>query len=153
MEDLEYELWLCGGGELTDYIIEQSQKFNNIKYFGYVSTEKIQELQMMATVLINPRKNDAEYTKYSFPSKTMEYLASGKPVIGYILDGYPKEYISYLNCPNDESDDALKNKIIEICSLSFDCRKKMGEKSRDFIINKKNPVNQCEKIISMLNSL
>ena len=153
MENKKYELWICGGGELTNYIIEQSRKFDNIKYFGYVSTEKIKELQSRSTVLINPRKNDAEYTKYSFPSKTMEYLASGKPVIAYLLDGYPQDYIPYIICPIDESDEALKNKIIEICSLPIETLRQIGERNREFILEKKNPTVQCEKIMKMLERM
>ena len=38
---------------------------------------------------VNPRQNNEEFTKYSFPSKTMEYLASGVPVVAYKLDGIP----------------------------------------------------------------
>lgn len=153
MENKGYELWICGGGELTDYIREQSQNLDNIKYFGYVSTERIKELQSRATILINPRKNDAEYTKYSFPSKTMEYLASGKPVIAYLLDGYPQDYIPYIICPTDESDEALKNKIIEICSLPVETRNEIGKRNREFILKEKNPIVQCEKIMKMLERM
>ena len=153
MNDPQYELWLCGGGELSGYLTEMAQKHQNIRYFGYLTSDKIHELQQQATVLINPRKNDAEYTKYSFPSKTMEYLASGKPVIGYLLDGYPQEYVSFINCPEDESDKALIEKIVEVCSLPKEIRQERGRESREFILNQKNPKAQCEKIIKMLESL
>ncbi len=145
-----YELWLCGGGELTQYVTEKAKESESIKYFGYVSSERIHELQQQATVLINPRKNDAEYTKYSFPSKTMEYLASGKPMIGYRLDGYPKEYAAYIFCPADESDEALREKIIEVCSMSREARDEHSKQSRAFILNEKSPKAQCAKIIEML---
>ena len=41
---------------------------------------------------MNPRSADAEYTKYSFPSKTIEYLATGVPVVMNRLPGIPEEY-------------------------------------------------------------
>lgn len=153
MQDDGYELWICGHGELTDYIKDQSKTFNNIKYFGYLNSHEICTLQGKATTLINPRRNDAEYTRYSFPSKTMEYLASGKPVIGYILDGFPREYKMYMQVPEDESDEALKRKIIEICSLPKQTRDEMGQKSREFILEQKNPKAQCEKIMTMLEGI
>lgn len=43
-----------------------------------------------ADVLVNPRQNDDEYTKYSFPSKNIEYLMTGNAVMAYMLDGIPE---------------------------------------------------------------
>ena len=49
-----------------------------------------------AAVLVNPRPNNEEYTKYSFPSKDIEYLLSGKPTVAFLLDGMPKCYQDFL---------------------------------------------------------
>mgnify|MGYP003303651866 CR=1 FL=1 len=44
-------------------------------FTGKIDRSQVLALQRSATVLVNPRRNNEEYTKYSFPSKTMEYLA------------------------------------------------------------------------------
>jgi len=51
---------------------------------------------LKADVLVNPRENNEEYTKYSFPSKNIEYLASGNPVVAYMLDGMGDCYREYI---------------------------------------------------------
>ena len=62
-----------------------------------------------ADVLVNPRPNEGEYTKYSFPSKNIEYLLSGNPVVGYMLSGMPEDYrrFVYEISPNSEPADGL----------------------------------------------
>ena len=150
--DKDYELCICGGGGLTNTIKELAKQCEGIKYLGYVGPQKVRECQENATVLINPRQNVGDFTKYSFPSKTMEYLASGRPVIGYKLDGIPSEYDEYMVYVKDNSIEALKETLIKTCSLSKEERKLMGERARAFILENKNPKNQCKKIVDMLEN-
>lgn len=150
--DDQYELWFCGGGELKDYIVKLSTHEPFIRYLGYVDNEEIKKLQSLAKVLINPRRNEEEYTKYSFPSKTLTYLASGKPVIAYKLDGIPDEYDDYINYIVTEGDavENLAREIVRICSLPSEVRRIMGEEAQWFIREKKNPKIQCSKIVDMI---
>ena len=74
---------------------------------------------------------------------------SGRPVIMYKLDGVPDEYDNYLNYVPDNSVDALKQKIVEICSLSLEERNRMGQLAREFVLNEKNSEKQVKKIIDL----
>jgi glycosyltransferase involved in cell wall biosynthesis len=65
-----------------------------------------------ADVLVNPRQNDEAYTKYSFPSKNIEYLLSGNPVVAYMLDGVPEEYRKFMSIVPDDGVDSLKDTIL-----------------------------------------
>ena len=149
----DYELWLCGSGPMVERIKELQKTYPQIKYYGYCNADEIRKYQSQATVLINPRQNTGEYTKYSFPSKTMEYLASGRPMIGYKLDGIPSEYYEHICCVENNSVEALRDKIIEICSLPDEEREAIGRESRRFILSKKNPKEQCASIVQMLKTI
>lgn len=148
-----YELWLFGHGPMAEEIKKLSQSHPNIKYYGYQRTDIVRQYQAQATVLVNPRQNNHTYTQYSFPSKTLEYLASGCPMIGYRLDGIPSEYDTYIQYVEDNTVMALKNKIIEICSLSQEEQERIGKRNRQFILEKKNPAAQCKKIVDMWERL
>lgn len=87
-----YRLVLCGDGDAADYINEAVKKDPRIQFLGQVPAATAKEWTFKADVLVNPRRNDEEYTKYSFPSKNIEYLISGNPVVAYKLDGMPKAY-------------------------------------------------------------
>lgn len=92
----DIKLVLCGSGDCENYIREKAEKDSRIIYCGQILPEQAKQWQEKATVLINPRPNNEEYTKYSFPSKNIEYLLTGKPVVAYMLDGMPEEYKRFI---------------------------------------------------------
>ena len=111
------------------------------------------EWQKQATVLVNPRQNNEEFTKYSFPSKTMEYLSSGIPVVAYKLDGIPDEYDAYIQYVEDDSIESLKKKLIEVCELSDEERQSLGSAGRAFVLTEKNSTIQVKKIVMLIESI
>ena len=150
IENEDYELRICGNGEAKNEIIERMKKNQRIKFYGYLNKNEIKKMQQKCTALINPRMNDEEYTKYSFPSKTMEYLQSGKPVIMYKLDGIPSEYDDYLNYVNGKNTVDLKNKIIEVCSKDTMELNKYGKKASEWVAREKNCSVQTKRIIELM---
>ena len=149
IEGNEYQLLIAGGGDAIEMVKEYAARDVRIKYLGFITPKEVFCHQQMATVLINPRTSEHEYIKYSFPSKNMECLASGKPYIAHKLVCNPEEYGSYIQYPKDESDRALAEKIIETCNMSLKERNSIGEQARNFILNEKNPKKQMLKIILM----
>lgn len=145
----DYELWLCGSGKLADHIRALEKTCPGIRYYGYVDGTRVRQLQAEATVFINPRQNTDAFTRFSFPSKTMEYLASGRPVVGYKLDGIPGEYDSYIAYVPDNSIAALEETLLRVCSLPADQREQMGNAARAFILEKKNPKAMCQRITQL----
>jgi len=152
IEDQNLNLIICGRGETENKIKEYAEIDKRIHFLGQLKNEEVLEIQRNALVLVNPRQNIGEYTKYSFPSKNMEYLLSGNPVIAYKLDGIPDEYDEYFFYPEDNSIEALRNKIIEVSKLSPEERQKIGEKGRNFVLENKNPFVSAQKIMSMIQS-
>lgn len=69
IDEPEASLHICGGGELKAYVEAMCRSDARIHYHGVVSPDKANEILRNADVLVNPRQNDEEYTKYSFPSK------------------------------------------------------------------------------------
>lgn len=151
--DPEYKLWICGDGNTRQFIIDAAKRDRRITYFGLKPRNEIIKLQKEATILINPRNSESNYTKFSFPSKTMEYLASGTPTLIYRLEGIPDEYYSYVFTIEDNTIESLKNKIIEVCELPLEERDRIGRIAKEFIIEGKNPVVQCKRIIDMITKL
>ena len=148
-----YRLWICGEGDYKQQIINKLKIDNRIKFWGQIPFKEILKLQKQATVLINPRTSEGEYTKYSFPSKTMEYLASGTPCIMHRLPGIPSEYFEYVIVAEKEDSEGLKKTIIEVCSKDTSELKKIGDRASKFILDNKNPVVQVKKIYDIINKL
>ena len=153
IEDHEAELWICGGGDSKAEVEAAAEKDSRIKFFGYVSKETVHDLQRKAFMLINPRQNDGEYTKYSFPSKTMEYMLSGKPVLMYKLSGIPAEYDPYLHYIEGDSAEDMKNAICGIFESDSDEIAKRTEAAARFVTENKNSAVQAKKIIDLMECL
>jgi len=153
IESPDYRLWFCGNGDGLAEIVKSQKTDQRIEYFGILSTNETMKLQKKATILVNPRHSYEEYVKYSFPSKTMEYLASGTPTLMNKLPCLPKEYEPYIYFFEDESIEGMKNKMIEICEKSQDELNDFGKKAAEFIINEKSPFKQCEKIVDFIKSI
>lgn len=113
IDDPDASLHICGGGELKAYVEEMCKKDARIHYYGIVPAERAHEILMDADVLVNPRQNDDEYMKYSFPSKNIEYLITGNSVVAYMLDGMPEVYKEFIRVPKGQDAKALANTIVE----------------------------------------
>lgn len=150
----DFELWLVGGSTTEEmcWLENKARNDSRIKLLGKVSPVEARLLQKKATLLVNPRHSNEEFTKYSFPSKTMEYLASGTPTIMCKLPSIPEEYYEHLFFFDDESVVGMKEKIIEVCSMDKNYLIKKGEDASKFIKTKKNAKQQVEKIVKMLQS-
>lgn len=148
-----YRLVLCGLGNAEEVVNQYCSIDKRIIFKGKVNYDEVIDLQQKSTVLINPRQNIEEFTKYSFPSKTMEYLASGVPVIGYKLDGIPHEYDEYINYVYDNSSESLAKKIIELCEKTYEERKIIGDRGKEFVITQKNNIIQSKKILDFIDNI
>lgn len=152
IDDENVKLVICGFGEAEQLIKERQKEDKRIEFLGRVDRTRVLALQKNATVLVNPRQNNEEFTKYSFPSKNLEYLSSGVPVIAYKLDGIPDEYDGYIIYPEDDSEESLAKEIRKICSLSDEDRIALGERAKNFVFDNKNKVRQAQRIIDFFNN-
>ena len=144
-------LIICGSGFYSSYIEKMASIDDRICYKGNIDREDVLLLQKKARLLVNPRQPNYELTKYSFPSKTMEYLASGTPVLMYKLLGIPEEYFQFCYTLTDLSVDELASKIDEIVSQTdFELQKK-GEDAKRFILENKTARIQVKKIIDLFS--
>ena len=146
-------LVICGAGDSEKEIVKCTSIDRRIIFKGQLPRIEVLKLQKESTLLVNPRTPEKEYTKFSFPSKTMEYLASGVPVLLYKLPGIPEEYYQYCYSIEDLSIEYLTNKMNEILSLDSYELKLKGDKAREFILREKNPASQAHKIVNLINSL
>lgn len=152
MKNAYYRLVICGDGDAKDEIESYARQDFRLIYKGLLPRHEILKLQKQADLLVNPRTPEGEFTRYSFPSKTMEYLASGVPTLLYRLPGIPSEYFDYCFVVNDLGVEALRDKMNEILNLPVGCLRSKGEKARKFILEQKNPIMQCKKIFQLIQN-
>ncbi|MDD3334225.1 MAG: glycosyltransferase family 4 protein [Eubacteriales bacterium] len=147
------QLWLCGSGDLAQEAQRYAQQYENIHFFGLVPQAEAIQLQQRATILINPRSPDGVYTRYSFPSKTLEYMRSGKPVLCYPLEGIPAEYGAFLYFIKGTGAMGIRQSVEELLRIEPTARLRRGLAGRAYVLEQKNPRIQCQKLLHFLRSL
>jgi len=148
-------LHIYGSGEMEKEIEEFVKKDGRVFYFGVVPNHEIIDRQIKATILVNPRSSKEEFTLYSFPSKNLEYMVSGTPLITTQLPGIGEEYLNYVYVFEDESIDGISRKLKEILSKSDEDLERFGNRAREFVLKEKNNKIQAERFLKFLadNSL
>lgn len=144
------ELHIYGDGDFREELQELCKRNSAIKYFGLKPNSYIVKEQQKATLLINPRPSNEEFTKYSFPSKNMEYLASGTPALLTRLPGIPEEYFQYTYVIENESVDGMASALIEVLQLSEKELMEQGNKAKEYVLRQKSNEKQAKKIIEWL---
>lgn len=144
------ELHIYGDGEYKDELLEICKKKSNIKYFGLKPNSYIVKEQQKATLLVNPRPSNEEFTKYSFPSKNMEYMASGTPALMTRLPGMPEEYLEYVYILEDESIEGMAGKLKEVLNFSQKENMEKGRKAKEYVLKEKSNKNQAERVMKWL---
>lgn len=148
----DVELHIYGNGNFVKTLLAYQKQDSRIKYQGVVSNEQIVILEQQATLLVNPRLSHEDFVKYSFPSKTSEYMLSGTPLLTTKLPGIPDEYFDHLYIFEEESIEGFAKKMHEILSLPSEKLKIKGVNAQQFILEHKNNVIQTERLINFFKN-
>lgn len=148
-----WELHIYGDGNFQSELKKIAETNDNVKYYGVVSNDEVKKAQLRASILLNPRLTDAEYVKYSFPSKTMECMASGTPLLTTKLPSMPKDYYPYVYFFEDESIEGMKIAFQKVLNITDTEMRQMGSKAKLFVLNYKNNKIQARKLIDFIKTL
>jgi glycosyltransferase involved in cell wall biosynthesis len=113
---------------------------------------EIVDKEMEATLLVNPRPTHEEFVKYSFPSKTMEYMSTGTPVLTTKLPGMPEAYYPHVYFIEQETVDGIIDALRKTLAHSDEALFEKGCKARTFVLESRNNVVQAAKILEMLKN-
>lgn len=146
-ENLRFHIY--GSGEMEKDMPYYMNLDNRIVYQGIFPNKVIVEKELEATLLVNPRPSNEEFTKYSFPSKNMEYMVSGTPIVTTPLPGMPIEYYDYVYLFDDETVHGFLNTLRNLLSLNEEKLHKKGKQAKEFVLKNKNNMIQAKRILDL----
>ena len=149
----DIELWICGEGPLEAVVREYADNQENIRFYGIIPNEKVQIMEREAMLLISPRLSNNDFTKYSFPSKTIEYMSTGIPTVLTRLAGIPNEYFNYVYVLEEETAKGVEQLISRILEQSPEEREKVGREAQNFVLQRKDPSTQARKVIQFMKQI
>lgn len=150
-----WRFWIYGGGPLAHRVEEAARLDPRIEYhpWGRVPAAEVRRRQRQATVLVNPRPSAQRVNRYTFPSKLMEYLASGTATVSTAMPGIPDEYHAHLELARDETPDGLAQAIRRAAMRPEAERAARGARTREWVLREKGWERQAERIGEFLRSL
>lgn len=149
----DWQLVIYGMGNYREELMSICKTHQNVIYKGVATNDIIIQEQIKASLLVNPRPTNEEFVKYSFPSKTLECMASGTPLITTHLPSMPVEYDPYVYFFDDESLKGLVEALASVMRLSPEVLHEKGLLAKSFVLNEKNNNKQAEKLMLFLNTL
>jgi len=153
IDNPDFRLWIFGDGPMREEVIRHCGRDNRIEYRGVVNSDELSGIYQEVTAVINPRTSGGIFTRYSFPSKILDYLKSGKPAILCKLDGIPEEYFRYAYVIEEENEKGFAKKIVEVLSKTDAELDSFGEKARSWVEENKNSRTQVGKIVRIIDDI
>lgn len=149
IEGPDYEFWFTGTGNAVELVRSKSEVDSRIRYLGFLgSRQAVLAKQREATMLINMRLPTEEGSAYCFPSKILEYMASGRPVLTFRLSGIPDEYYDYLVTMKSPCAEDIAAAIEYVGRLDEAGRSGIGRAARDYVLRSKNSQTQARRILA-----
>ena len=87
-ENNDIEFWFSGKGDLEKQVVESAKRDSRVKYLGFLSEAEYFPTLEKVNVFINPRNMQLPQNQNNFPSKVLEYLATGRVVISTKFSEY-----------------------------------------------------------------
>ena len=147
------QLTLYGKGELAASIVELAASDGRIRYGGSMAPAELAKHLRTADLLVNPRPSDQDFVRYSFPSKLIEYMALGVPVLSTRLPGIPAAFLDCMMIAEVETDAGLRKAILDFSMMPAELRMKKAAQARTFIVEAASEATQSRKIASYFRSL
>lgn len=110
-------LYLCGPGT-SPTVAAAVASDPRIVDFGMVSESHLRSLVEQAAVLVNPRPPFHPGNRFNFPSKVLEYLATGKPVVSTRTPSFTPDYDEVLFFSENETAAAFARAIDRALALT-----------------------------------
>jgi len=144
-------LWIFGAGDYEDEIRKASEQDQRIVFGGMIPLQDVVNKELQATVLVNARPVGMEFTQYSFPSKNMEYMVSGSPVLTTRLPGMPADYYEHIFTIDGDSAMDVTRALEAVFKNSPEELHQKGLGARKFVLEKKNNVIQAGRILTLIS--
>lgn len=145
-----YEFWIAGSGSLSEWVKEQAAKDARIIYAGLLSLDELYSLYRSADILVNARITQELNTRFFFPSKLLEFMASGTPVISTCSGHIETDFGHALFLLREETSQALASLIERVSALPRDVRANVGEAARGCVVATRTWTIQGQRIADYL---
>lgn len=148
-----FRLDIYGRGGTAEMLRAHCASTPNVRYHGAIPSQALWDVYSKADIVVVPRPPGQRVTRYSFPSKLLELLASGTPVVTSRLEGIPPEYDQYVRFAETPLSTGLRTAITEVLDWTPQRRREFAVRAREFVLREKGFDAQGQRIVGFLTKL
>jgi glycosyltransferase involved in cell wall biosynthesis len=149
VRDRDVELWLCGHGRNPD-VVAAAAGDERVRLLGLLSETELARVQAQADVFVNPRPPELPDNRSNFPSKVLEYLTWGRPVVSTWTDGLAPEYAAVLRVAGSAAPADLAAAIEAALDMSQEERIDLAGRIREFLAGSRLWKRQADRLFDWL---
>jgi glycosyltransferase involved in cell wall biosynthesis len=142
---------ILGGGEYAERVKEAVEQDDRITYHGLLPHEEVLALYEQADLLVNLRRTNYQTHRYVFPSKVVECLATGRPLLSTCTGHVEKEFRDLVFMLRSETPEGLAEAIKELASMPKSEREEVGKRARDHVRENKTWEGHARRLEKYLN--
>jgi glycosyltransferase involved in cell wall biosynthesis len=150
LESPDVRVCIAGDGPLAPLVRQVAARDPRLTYCGYLSFDDVLSLYATADLLVNVRVTKSIQTRYFFPSKLIEYLASGVPVLTTRTGHVEEEFGDAALFLDDETPTGLASRLKEIMSMDRNELQTLGDSARARVLETKTWTAQGGKVAKYL---
>lgn len=145
-----YQLHLYGNGPYVNDLQTFCSTHSNILYGGMIDNGTVLHYEQEASLLVNPRPVNTAFSRYSFPSKNLEYMRSGTPLLTTELLSMPASYKPYVYLFPNDTTEGIKAGLEQTLNDLPSHGNAIGQQAQQFVIHEKSEIVQAKKVLSLL---
>jgi glycosyltransferase involved in cell wall biosynthesis len=151
--DPDLRLIISGRGGLERELRQAARSDPRITVAGFLDRQEWRTLLTSATVLVNPRLSNQLENRYNFPSKLIDYLAAGRPVITTLSGDLDPEYLEIAIPLHEETPRALAALLQETFARPADELANLGADGREFVLREKGWERQAKRVYEFIRPI
>ncbi|MGA2319520.1 MAG: glycosyltransferase [Solirubrobacteraceae bacterium] len=148
-----YRLLVAGRGPEEGLIQRAAADDSRIEFRGYLSENEVLSLYSETDLLLNLRITRRINTDYFFPSKLVEYLATGVPVLSTATGHVKEEFGEVLFLLDEESPEALAELLGHLASMDDRARWARGAAARRQVLATHQWSVQGRKLAALIRQI
>lgn len=132
VQNPDIELWICGFGRNAE-VDRADAEHPRVRFLGLLPEDQLREVCERATLFVNPRPSSIPENAGNFPSKLLDYLKYGKPIISTWTAGISPEYRRVLTVLEEETPECLARTIEDVVGWEPERRQELSVRVRRFV--------------------
>lgn len=132
-DDPDIRFTITGTGPWHDQVKKAAMHDPRLTYTGLIPRRDLLEVYKDADLVLNLQRTDNQTHRYVFPSKVVECLATGVPLLTTRTGHAESEFGPFTILLEDETPDGLASKIKEIMAWPESGRREIGQRAQAYI--------------------